>query len=779
MSQWNKVLNGVKPATPPVSPKKDLSDANRFGILSDENNNNGTSLSESKVQPRPPPIPITQPQPTAPTTELTPLKSSTKPKVSNLNSTSTTRSKRKAAHDPNVEGNMDIDETTTNTTCANTSTDDHTAVTEVTKNSAHRSSKSQPSASNESKTSTPQIQYGPGHNENGMKNVPQVEDSQTLGINVNMMATRKTPSTKPDVSRVPTVIEIENEQVTPTLTIKTYSARFEILPLDQNAINVPMIVKQVFRIFKKADRTTRLLPCTGIGANDDLDSIDQENLIPTEEHMLKKWTYNPRMIRNRLCFTLKLSSVASIKHMSDSVYPWMAKNSSFVKLDFLTANEIIGIGCITECHTQFYNRDKLKTFIQQEVQKHGFNGGMNMYVRNVWCGRGNNKVSTRAIVCEVGKEDRDLATRAMMKLRFAPHYATAKFIPFNRVFVPEEIMTNVIKANNYYIHQTRKKHIQGLKDINTIRTLNNGDKISLLKWLEGSTCNAQPTIKLFEHVEETKFGDVCVIFNAEHTQHVHQLLSNLKLHIQNAFIPEEVIFDDSQTFTSGVTDYTDQERSYADALRNYYAGSVNGDNSTVLSKRKTLYYGTSDANVAYAKINHLDNRNEETPPVQQQPQPNDNFVSKDDFDTTITSLQQSVDRSKNAQQQSVTHADLQTMQAHIDQKLAEQKVTQPIASVDTSKISKLIETQISARIQMVEAQFDKKLQEMSAKHAADLEALTLNLKNEFQTFRIERKQETADTMKIIQQTIQDALLKKSNSEVAASCEQVHDSGEKP
>ena len=130
-----------------------------------------------------------------------------------------------------------------------------------------------------------------------------------------------------------------------------------------------MIIRQIFRIYKKADRTTRLLPCETNTANADTDAIDHEDQIPSEEDRLRTWVYHPRMIRNRLCFSLKLSAVASIKHMRDSVYPWMAKNSSFVKMDDLKSNEVVGIDCIVEYHTQYYNRDQFKTYVIDQLKK--------------------------------------------------------------------------------------------------------------------------------------------------------------------------------------------------------------------------------------------------------------------------------------------------------------------------------------------------------------------------------------------------------------------------
>ena len=82
-------------------------------------------------------------------------------------------------------------------------------------------------------------------------------------------------------------------------------------------------------------------------------------MFPSDESSLRQWVYNPRLIRNKLHFTLRFCSVASLRHIHDSVYPWMMKNTSFVKMDFLSSMEVVGIGCIVECHTQYYNRDDI------------------------------------------------------------------------------------------------------------------------------------------------------------------------------------------------------------------------------------------------------------------------------------------------------------------------------------------------------------------------------------------------------------------------------------
>ena len=81
-------------------------------------------------------------------------------------------------------------------------------------------------------------------------------------------------------------------------------------------------------------------------------------------------------------------------------------------------------------------------------------------------------------------------------------------------------------------------------------------------------------MKLFEHVEITKVGEACVIYDVKNNNHVETLLVNLKQHIQEAFIPEEIIFDDTLTTASAVTDILFQKKSYADTLQNFYSKDV-------------------------------------------------------------------------------------------------------------------------------------------------------------------------------------------------------------
>ena len=119
----------------------------------------------------------------------------------------------------------------------------------------------------------------------GLKSVPETSDSELLGMNVNMMMAK--PLT-PSLLRPPTK-GLQTQVPKQKLTL--LPARFEIAPNNTSAINVPLVATQLFCIFKKADRTLRLLSWVPDEKND-FDAIDQEEDLP----ILKQTLLNSGLI---------------------------------------------------------------------------------------------------------------------------------------------------------------------------------------------------------------------------------------------------------------------------------------------------------------------------------------------------------------------------------------------------------------------------------------------------------------------------------------------------
>jgi len=89
-------------------------------------------------------------------------------------------------------------------------------------------------------------------------------------------------------------------------------------------------------------------------------------------------------------------------------------------------------------------------------------GDINMYVRNVWNRSTKERVVSRALVIEVDKKSKEQAIDAMIAIDLNSEYRGAKFIRFNKMQFDSEIMNNILKKNNGYHGQMRKRKIEGL-----------------------------------------------------------------------------------------------------------------------------------------------------------------------------------------------------------------------------------------------------------------------------------------------------------------------------
>jgi len=121
-------------------------------------------------------------------------------------------------------------------------------------------------------------------------------------------------------------------------------------------------------------------------------------------------------------------------------------------MDELNAREVYGIGCIINVHSTFHNRYRLKRFIQNELKKKGFMSDINMYTRNVWNrAAGGDQISTRAIVIEVDKAQKDKAIDAMIAIDLTSEYERAKFIRFHKSQFSDTIMSNIFRRTIFTI----------------------------------------------------------------------------------------------------------------------------------------------------------------------------------------------------------------------------------------------------------------------------------------------------------------------------------------
>ena len=445
-------------------------------------------------------------------------------------------------------------------------------------------------------------------NAGGLTSVPETSDAETLGMNVNMMMAR--PISHNPLRPPP----ITNESTPPAVALTQFSARFDIATKNISAINVPLITKQLFRIFKKADRTLRLLPWVPDTQND-ISAIDQEDDIPIQENQIKQWVDNPRIVNSRLLFSLRVECIVNFKHIRDTFVPWMLKNDSHIKLDSLTAREIYGLGFIADVHPRLYNRAKMKDFLHQQLKNKNHNIELNVYSRRVWGTKNKQRIASHAIVIEVDKQYRDTAMSALMEIQFPPQYRYAKYIPFDKSIVPDDLLYDILLSNNEYQGTTRRKVISGLSDLYTQHPILSGSPITIREWLM-SIKNPHSQDFVFEHVESSN-DDIAVIYATTYDDTVREFLNHLTEHIRSTFSHPNDLLSTKKSLNTRTTTKSDSAKAYTKRLTSIFASNPQDSSSPppkTPPKTKTIYYGAAES-VQKTYLNHLMKPKQATPPA--------------------------------------------------------------------------------------------------------------------------------------------------------------------
>ena len=435
-------------------------------------------------------------------------------------------------------------------------------------------------------------------NAGGLNTVPETSDAETLGMNVNMMMAR--PISHNPLRPPPAT----NESTPQVVALTQFSARFDIATKNISAINVPLITKQLFRIFKKADRTLRLLPWVPDTQND-VSAIDQEDDIPIQENQIKQWVDNPRIVNSRLLFSLRVECIVNFKHIRDTFVPWMLKNDSHIKLDTLTAREIYGLGFIADVHPKLYNRAQMKDFLHQQLKQKNHDIELNVYSRRVWGTKNKQRIACHAIVIEVDKQYRDIAMSALMEIQFPPQYRYAKYIPFDKSIVPDDLLYDILLSNNEYQRATRRKVISGLSSSSTQHSTLSGSPLTIREWLM-SIKNPHTQDFIFEHIESSN-DDIAVIYASTYDDTVRDFLNHLMEHIRSTFSHPNDLLSTTKSLNTRTSTKSDSAKAYSQKLNSIFASNPQDPSSPppkTPPKTKTIYYGAADS-VPKTYLNHL------------------------------------------------------------------------------------------------------------------------------------------------------------------------------
>ena len=608
--------------------------------------------------------------------------------------------------------------------------------------------------------------------EAGLKVLPAENENTKLGIHLAMMSTKQKIAKDYALSpyKPPPVNFEDNElkMVTPTLKMQELTARFEIGVESKDKVSVPMIAKQIFGLFKVADRTCRLLPYFGT-ENEDVEAIDQHDMIPTEEKHIKQWVYNPRFTRpNKLTFSMRIESLQTIRHIKDTLFPWMQSNRSFVKIDKLRCKEIQAIGCLVDIHTTFYNRITIKSFIKEELKKLGYKGEINLYSRHVWSNYNGERVSSRALIIEVNKEDRDSVVEAMVLIDITKQYKFGKFVPFNRADISDETMNKILLMNNNYHNETRKKTILGLENIDEELVSRSGRKTSIQRWIHGIQ-KKEGNGLLFERVEVNVFDEVIAIFRSENTSEVYNFLSTIREQVKFVFPTFSHI---DRVKAKAVSAFSSNRASYAAVLTKHYNDAIKPMNIDTLDTQagSRIYYGNAIGKPQKPKLNHMqDNSGElisdhnESERLEEQKK--QIFDRINEIQTKQTEWEKMIDEKIEAIIAKNSIADKPDMLKAVSSK--------SMSEENISKIEKLeekIEKNIKEKITSVQNEMSLKFKEMEKKHISEIDKVfktfssqmseTINKQNDiFKTYQTQMQ--SAMNQQIEKQQDMNAQLLKS------------------
>ena len=543
-------------------------------------------------------------------------------------------------------------------------------------------------------------------NTGGLSAVPESSDAETLGMNVNMMMARpitnnpfRPPSATTDAKAV-------------SVPLTQFTARFDISTKNTNVINVPLIARQIFRIFKKADRTLRLLPWFPDDQND-IAAIDQEGDIPSQESQIKQWIDNPRIVKSRLMFAMRVECIVQLKHIRDTFIPWMAKNDSQIKLDTLTAREIYGLGFIADIHPRLYNRALLKDFLHQQFREKNYDIELNVYSRRVWSTKNNQRLSCQGIVLEVDKQYRDAATAALMDIQFSPSYRYAKYVPFDKTIVPDDLLYDILLSNNQYQAATRRKVITGLSDSSQSHPTLAGSPTTIREWLM-SIKNPRTNEFIFEHVEVSR-DDLAVIYSTDYEDTVRDFLNHITEHIRGTFSHPNDILSTTKNLNTRTSSKTAASLAYAKKLASIFANNPQDPQPSPPKpppKPKTIYYGAADS-VQTTYLNHLTQPKQA--PKKAAPSPHSQSAKTTSQPVTpppsqndTESITSRLDRLEQAHQTHMSQVDAK-LDRHFQamekkQEESQEKVIATVTTVVTTTLPQLITEQLKVAFQKQEGE---------------------------------------------------------------------------
>ena len=446
-------------------------------------------------------------------------------------------------------------------------------------------------------------------------NIPSVpEISQASAVNVQDL-TSSTDLTKPvsssrNLSTPPTLQE--QNSVSSKIPIRTISkreitCRFKIR-ISGGVCNLPLLIKQVIKLYRGVDSSLSVLPIQS--PYEDSLILDHEDLIPETEEELNQWVTCVVPHYERIHFTMRFSLTKSLSSLSGPIFSWMKLNRSYVKMDSIKSEKIVTLGFFEGFHPDFQTRDTFKNYCYKHIKSRNSQlssftmDDFSVYPRAVYVGETVNKVTTRAMVIEVGA-DHSSSVLTSLSASFSDMYSDVTFIPFTKVDDDYKVLLKMaMLKQNKLLHSLKRKQIRGLVRPHTLLQKKDGQQISLCQWLQSARNEQDPNTRIIKSVEETKYN-TSILYLEPHAEQVSELCKNLKENMAQHFPPSslEVVFTTSYSnmpnnFSRIISQ---EEATWASIIKRKYLPNpaddfiqaINIPTNPPNKFRKSVYYGTT------------------------------------------------------------------------------------------------------------------------------------------------------------------------------------------
>jgi len=428
----------------------------------------------------------------------------------------------------------------------------------------------------------------------------RVNESRTYnesGLNVQAVSNIITP-TKPNgesMYKPPEVDKVAQKEVQAQMR-HSYTARLRLAIHDTN-VNVGLILKKMFKIWKDADPSINLLAHAEECNNAMM--IDDENKVPCEEEEVKKYIM-PGMYQHdgKLHISLRFSGHLSLPLLKKKIFTWMRRNNSFATIDRVQAALVHTIGFLHCVHPDYYNREDIKTQIKKCLEPLEIGDDVNVFARKIWMRYKGTKIETRALVLEVPKDAREEINAAMMEFKIE-NCEDMTYVPFAQVADEfyDSTMKEIFLSQNIYLHRTKSRTVYGIGEPNKKFKTKGGDMMSFKEWIETIT------------FDDKFFLDACVvgpsgylhlIYDEDYEKTVQKLFGKkFQEYAKDHFYEEDVkeIFADSKITIKMGRQTSKEDQDYAEFLKRKFSANPQ-DIDQGIDKRDTKIKTYAEASMA-------------------------------------------------------------------------------------------------------------------------------------------------------------------------------------